>query len=76
MGSDGEAKIWQWIAEHDGRINAYWEAQHKLNEQTEAKLNAYGTRLMALEKKVLLFAALGAIAGSILSQVIARMVAG
>lgn len=27
-----------WIAEHDGRINVFWEQQHKLNPQTEKRL--------------------------------------
>lgn len=63
-----------WMAEHDGRINAYWEAQHKLNDVVAKKFHTFGLRLDALERRVLYMAggasALGAVAGVLIARLI------
>ncbi len=51
-----------WIAAHDARIDAYWEAQHRWNDKMELKLHALGLRLGAVEKRVMWIA--GACAGA------------
>ena len=38
----------KWIAEHDGRINAWWEAQHKWNGETDQQLKELADVLGAL----------------------------
>ncbi|MCP3977224.1 MAG: hypothetical protein GY720_22270 [bacterium] len=61
--------IEQWQAEHDGRINAWWEAQHGYNARMDASLAEYSRRLTGLERKVIFFSgaasAIGAIAGAL-----------
>ena len=47
-----DAKLW--AAEHDGRIYAWWDTQHKFNKDINA-------RLSAMEKRVIYIA--GAAAG-------------
>ncbi len=59
-----------WIADHDGRIDAYWDAQHALNERTTDTLEALTHRLGALEKKVVMFAGIAAGAGGLLGTFI------
>lgn len=65
-----------WIAEHDGRNTAYWKAQHELNDKADDKLNVFDKRLMAVEKRVMwiagVFAAVGAVAGTIFSQILSN----
>ena len=59
-----------WIAEHDGRIDAYWDAQFRLNSKMEDKLAEVNVRLNAVEKRIAWIAggaaAVGALAGSML----------
>ncbi len=59
----------QWQAEHDGRINAWWEAQHGYNAKNDAMISEYQRRLTGLERKVIFFSgaasAIGAIAGAL-----------
>ncbi len=67
-----------WRAEHDGRINAYWEAQFKLNTETHHALESLRIRITAVEKRVMLIAggasvaggAMGAIVGAVISKAI------
>ncbi len=48
----------KWAAEHDGRINAWWVAQHEFNPKLES-------RVSALEKRVILVTGFGAGAGAV-----------
>lgn len=66
----GDVKTW--IAEHDGRINAYWEQQRALNERFEGRLDMFAARLLALEKKVMWFAGVAAAAGGIFGSAISK----
>lgn len=59
-------KMWQ--AEHDGRINALWEAQERFNDKCEAERAVLGRRVTSIEKRVLLLAFGGAIIGTVLGQ--------
>ena len=63
-----------WIAEHDARINAYWEQQHKDNDIMFRKLKCIDTRVTTIEKKIMLvcgvFAGLGALLGNALPFII------
>ncbi len=63
-----------WIAEHDGRINAYWEAQHKLNDSVANKLHTFRLRLDALEKRVLYMAGVASALGSLVGVLITRAI--
>jgi len=60
-----------WIAEHDGRTNAYWEAQHKWDSEMASCMKELKDRLTAVEKKVFFISgmasAIGAIAGTLLT---------
>jgi len=60
-----------WTREHDGRINAYWESQHKLNDQVELRFESAGRRLGALERKVMWLSGVAAALGAMLGNVIA-----
>jgi hypothetical protein len=41
-----------WIAEHDGRINAWWEAQREWNTQNDASHVRIGSRLDDLRQRI------------------------
>jgi hypothetical protein len=57
--------IARWQAEHDGRINAWWEQQFRVNKD-------YNARLRTLERKVIwasgAMAAIGAVLGGIVTK--------
>ena len=53
-----------WIAEHDGRNNAYWEAQAQFNIKQEKKIAELDNRLTALEKKVMWVAGVASTVGA------------
>ncbi len=55
----------RWIADHDGRINAYWAAQFKYNEKAEKRLDGYAVRLTGVEKKMFWIAGFAAAVGSV-----------
>jgi len=76
--------IKMWIADHDGRIDAYWEAQFKLNDKTEGKFvtfgdntegkfAAYGLRLAAVERRVMWFAGVAAGIGSVVGGLLTKV---
>lgn len=62
----------RWEAEHDGRINAWWEAQHDWNGKIEKWQHTIGARMSAIERKIMwvsgFAAAIGAVAGNVLSN--------
>lgn len=72
----------QWIAAHDGKIDAYWEAQHKWNDDKERELkvdrkemrealSSFARRLVGVEKKLIWMVAAcasAAFGGGALSQ--------
>jgi len=64
-------ELTNWAAEHDGRINAWWKAQHSWNDKVEQKMYTFDDRLVSAEKKVYwfagLWAAIGALAGGLIS---------
>ena len=62
-----------WIADHDGRIDAYWEAQFKLNDKIEGKFGSLYNRLEALEKRVMWFAGVAAGVGSVIGGLLTRV---
>jgi len=72
------AKIW--MAEHDGRINAWWANQFKVNEGTSKKFNDIFKRLGNLEKRVLAMSAAGGLGGAIVGvfgvQLITKLMGG
>ena len=41
-----------WVHEHDGRINAWWSQQHKLNDDSRAAFSRFGLRLDGLAKRI------------------------
>jgi len=51
-----------WVAEHDGRIEAWWANQHAWNEKIEERLCDLALRLSAVEKRMMWWA--GAAAGA------------
>jgi len=68
-----EVKLW--IAEHDGRINAYWETQHTWNERVDSRHQDLYSRISALEKKVMWVAGAAAVLGSLLGTLIPKIIA-
>lgn len=61
-----------WIADHDGRIDAWWVQQHSWNKSMEGNTRSCETRLTALEKKVMYFSGASAAFGSVIGALIAN----
>jgi len=55
-----------WIAEHDGRINAWWASQHEWNKQMNLHYARIEGRLSAVERKIIYASGFAAAAGSLL----------
>ncbi len=62
-----------WIAEHDGRIDAWWEQQKDWNRSFEkevrSKQQGFELRLSAVEKRMIYVAGIASGFGSILGTV-------
>jgi len=52
-----------WVAEHDGRIEAWWVNQRSWNEKVEERLSDLTIRLSAVEKRMMWFAGAAAATG-------------
>ena len=60
-----------WIAEHDGRIDAWWDAQHRLNSDNAGKFTNLERRITAVEKKVFLISGAASGAGALIGTLVA-----
>ncbi len=62
----------RWEAEHDGRTNAWWDAQRSWNGTCDTWQHAIGIRMSAIERKIMWIAgfaaAVGALAGNLLTN--------
>ena len=65
-----------WIAEHDGRIDAWWYSQHKLNEKMEDRMDCYSRRLHIVEKRMMFWAGAAGAIGAFLGGLIPRLMGG
>ena len=65
-----------WIAEHDGRIDAYWSQQFRLNIKCEEKHALLDRRVGSLEKRVWLMAFAGAGLGAGAAQIAPQFFGG
>jgi len=63
-----------WIYDHDGRIDAWWEAQHKWNGKAEKEMRSIADRLSSVEKRVASFAGIAATLGALLGSWLSRVV--
>lgn len=74
-----DSRLWQ--AEHDGRINAYWKAQHAWNHEhdveadvvrkvTDKKIAAVDGRLSSIEKKIIWITAIAAAGGGSIGPIL------
>jgi hypothetical protein len=61
-----------WRAEHDGRINAYWEQQFRLNAKLEAMMTSFDKRLTAVERRVFWVSGFAAGIGSLIGVAISH----
>jgi len=66
----------RWQAEHDGRINAWWEAQREWNMKVDTKLHTLSFRLTALERKIIFVSGAAAAIGSGLGALIMGVING
>lgn len=57
-----------WIANHDGRINAWWDAQHKWNAMIDIWRDGISKRLNRLEWRVAWIAGVAATVGALLGS--------
>jgi len=59
------------MAEHDGRVNAWWEAQRQWNASMEHDMVEHSRRLTALEKRIIFIsgaaAAIGSLVGALMT---------
>ena len=67
--------VQRWIAEHDGRINAWWFAQREWNDRhdtkcqdTRDKIGALNVRLTAIEKRIIYVAGVMSALGAAFGQ--------
>lgn len=60
-----------WIAEHDGRINAYWDQQRQFNAEVQDDMRNVFSRLNAVERRAAWMAGVGAGAGALLGTLLA-----
>lgn len=65
-------KLDLWVAAHDARINAYWEAQHSWNIKTDDCATQTLVRISAIERKIMWWAGFAAAAGSVVGSLIGR----
>jgi len=56
--------IINWIFEHDGRIDAYWENQHKWNSKVDDNFKEYDKRMSSVEKRMIMFSTVGSMIGA------------
>ena len=70
----------QWIAEHDGRIDAYWEAQHCYKKRIEAEARVHyvqvENRLSAVERRVIYLSGLAAGVGALIGTFVSGVLTG
>ena len=59
-----------WMAEHDGRINAYWDEQHRHNKNVDDEMRKLATSLNALERRVVTICGIAAGAGSVIGTIL------
>jgi hypothetical protein len=57
-----------WIAEHDGRNNAYWRQQHEWNGIADKKFSETDKRITAVEKRVIFWAGAAATLGALIGS--------
>lgn len=62
--------VQHWIYDHDARIDAWWEEQHRRNRSVDDRLDGITKRLSALERRIMWFcgaaSAIGGIVGALL----------
>lgn len=61
-------KIWARINSHDGRTDAWWDAQHKLNDKVESAQMVTNQRLTSIEKKIMFVAGFAAMFGAVVGS--------
>ncbi len=64
-----------WAAEHDGKINSYWESQRSWNNRVDEKLTCDLGRIIALEKRLVWLSGVAAGLGGTLGGVVSRFLA-
>lgn len=65
--------ILAWIQDHDGRIDAWWEAQHRTNERMESRLDGLSRRMTAVEKKIMWITGAAAAIGSFAAPIVTKL---
>jgi hypothetical protein len=59
-----------WIAEHDGRIDAWWDAQHQWNTSHHESHGAIHSRLASIERRIIYVSGIFAGAGGLLGSLV------
>lgn len=70
---DNLEDVKMWIAAHDGRISAYWEAQFKLNQDIKDDISNLRTRVSSLERKVIYICAIASASGAGIGNVVLNL---
>jgi hypothetical protein len=70
----------QWIADNDGRMDAYWEAQRSFNKRIEGEVKARDAlielRLTAVERRVIYLSGLAAGVGGLIGTLVSGVLTG
>ena len=65
-----------WIARHDGRIDAWWEAQHQWNKDKTKLINDLNIRIGQLERRIIwvagLMSGIGTMIGTTVSHALMK----
>lgn len=65
-----------WVAEHDGRINAWWREQHHRNKNLDSMLHSLTSRISAVERRMIWWAGFAAGAGGLIGGVVPKLFGG
>jgi len=65
-------KLDLWVAAHDARIDAYWDAQHNWNAKIDTGASQALSRISSIERKMMWWAGFAAAAGSVVGSLIGR----
>ena len=71
---DNLSDVKLWIAEHDGRINAWWVTQHRWNDKQEERIKELTAALTQLRVRVMWLVGAAAIGGAVVGALATKLI--